>query len=70
MYFGDAQGLACCVSVCTGLRSYSIQNELIPALVRRQFGGMAGGGKPVPKRQDGMAREVVSGEALVARATR
>eukprot|EP00903_Cladosiphon_okamuranus_P008474 g8141.t1 len=45
----------------------SVQNELVPALVRRQFRSSTTGGEPLAKRATSMAVDALHGEAMVAR---
>lgn len=51
----------------------SVQNELVPALVRRQFRNASTastGGEPLVKRMTTVGGEISRGEALVARMSR
>ncbi|CAN0115807.1 unnamed protein product [Scytosiphon promiscuus] len=45
----------------------SVQNELVPALVRRQFRNNTAGGEPLVKRMDTVGGEISRAEAMVAR---
>eukprot|EP00752_Nemacystus_decipiens_P010410 g9277.t1 len=45
----------------------SVQNELVPALVRRQFRNSTTGGEPLAKRATSVAVDALHGEAMVAR---
>lgn len=60
----DADCLLC--SVATS----SVQNELVPALVRRQFRNCTTGGEPLAKRATSVAVDALHGEAMVARMSR
>lgn len=48
----------------------SVQNELVPALVRRQFRNCTTGGEPLAKRATSVAVDALHGEAMVARMSR
>lgn len=48
----------------------SVQNELVPALVRRQFRNSTTGGEPLTKRVGSVAGEALRGDAMVARMSR
>ncbi|CAM9441457.1 unnamed protein product [Ectocarpus sp. 12 AP-2014] len=45
----------------------SVQNELVPALVRRQFRNFTTGGEPLTKRLGSVAGEALRGDSMVAR---
>lgn len=51
-------------------RKFSVQNELVPALVRRQFRNDNTGGEPLVKRMNTVGGEISREEAMVARMSR